>query len=78
MNLIAKRADDDPVLLQLDQAPVEDLETRSQRLFGKVVRLKTQVCKGPCVSDEVLNGAFGEEAMNNSMKTPAKIAEGRQ
>ncbi len=43
MNLIEKRADDDPVLHQLDQAPAEDVETRSQRLFGKVVQLNAQV-----------------------------------
>ncbi|MBP9090468.1 hypothetical protein KBI23_05520 [bacterium] len=74
MNLIEKGADDDPVLHQLDHAPAEDVETLSRRLFGKVVQLNAQVCKGPCVSDEVLNGAFVEEATS----PPVKTAEGRR
>jgi hypothetical protein len=73
MNLIEKRADD-AAALQLDPTPAEDVETLSQRLFGKVVQLKAQVCKGPCVSDDVLNGAFAEEATS----PPVKAAEGRR
>ncbi len=73
MNLIEKGADD-ATALQLEPRPAEDVETLSRRLFGKVVQLNAQVCKGPCVSDEVLNGAFVEEATS----PPVKTAEGRR
>lgn len=73
MNLIEKGADD-AVAHQLEPTPAEDVETLSQRLFGKVVQLNAQVCKGPCVSDEVLNGAFVGEATS----PPVKTAEGRR
>ena len=72
MHLIEKRADG-AAALQLDATPAEDVEKRSQRLFGKVVQLKAQVCKGPCVSDDVLKGAFADEPIN----PPVKVAEGR-
>jgi|GEM_PF-1438214 len=73
MNSTAKRAEES-VALQLAQPIDEDAEDRSQRLFGQVVQLHAQVCKGPCVSDEVLNGAFVGEATS----APVKVAEGRR
>jgi hypothetical protein len=36
----------------------EDARSISQRLFGKVVVLGSQVCQGPCVGDEKLAFAF--------------------
>lgn len=36
----------------------EDGDSISQRLFGQVVRLGTQVCKGPCVTNDKLAFAF--------------------
>jgi hypothetical protein len=35
-----------------------DARSISQRLFGKVVVLGSQVCQGPCVGDEKLAFAF--------------------
>lgn len=73
MNSTAKSAEES-VVLQLVQPIAEDAEDRSQRLFGKVVQLNAQVCKGPCVSNEVLNGAFVGEATS----APVKVADGRR
>lgn len=73
MNSTAKRAEES-VALQLAQPIVEDAEERSKRLFGKVVQLNAQVCKGPCASNELLNGAFVGEAT----RAPVKDAEGRR
>ena len=36
----------------------EDARSISQRLFGKVIMLGSQVCKGPCVDNDKLAFAF--------------------
>ncbi|CAN5129126.1 hypothetical protein BH11CYA1_BH11CYA1_06720 [soil metagenome] len=36
----------------------EDARSISQRLFGQVVMLGSQVCKGPCVGNDKLAFAF--------------------
>lgn len=36
----------------------EDARSISQRLFGKVVALGSQVCQGPCVGNDKLAFAF--------------------
>jgi hypothetical protein len=38
----------------------EDARSISQRLFGKVVSLGSQVCQGPCVGNDKLAFAFAQ------------------
>ncbi len=72
MNSTAKCAEES-VAHQLAPPLAEAAEARSQRLFGKVVQLNAQICKGPCVSNEVLNGAFVEDAT----RPLVRVSEGR-
>jgi hypothetical protein len=36
----------------------EDADSISQRLFGQVIRIGTQVCQGPCVGNDKIAFAF--------------------